>query len=93
MNTAEWILVAMLSITLFIFLVLTIILIANLINITKEVQKIVTKGQEIADNANNIVNNIKGITSVGGVVQSFTDKYTKVNKEEDKNDKKDNSKR
>ena len=75
MNTAEWILVAFLSCALLVLLILSIILIAKLIGITKEAKKIILKGQDIADNANGIVANVKGMTSIGGVVQTFTDKY------------------
>ena len=75
MNTAEWILVAFLSTALLIFIILGIVLLAKLIGIAKEAKKIVVKGQDIAANANDVVTNVKGLTSVGGVVQSFTDKY------------------
>ncbi len=75
MNTAEWILVAILSITLFIFLIVGIILIVKLIGLTKEVNKVVVEGQDIAKNTNGIVNNIKGMTAFGGTIQMFVDKY------------------
>ena len=75
MNTAEWIIMAILASVLFVFLVLGIILIVKLIGITSEAKKIVVKGQDIAENANGIVSNVKGLTSIGGVVQTFTEKY------------------
>lgn len=75
MNIAEWILVVILSCTLLAFLILGIILIAKLIGITNEAKKIIIKGQDIAENANGIVTNVKGLTSVGGVVQTFADRY------------------
>lgn len=75
MNVAEWILVVLLSITLLIFLILGCILVAGLIGVTKEAKKVIEKGQDIADNANGIVSNVKGMTSIGGVVQTFVDKY------------------
>lgn len=75
MNVAEWILVVILSVTLFIFLIVGIILIAKLIGLTKEVKKVVLEGQDIAKNANGIVNNVKGMTSIGGAIQMFVDKY------------------
>ena len=53
MNTAEWILVAILSITLFAFLVTGIILLCT----------------------NGIVTNIKGMTSIGGTMELFIDRY------------------
>ncbi len=76
MNTAEWILVVILSVSLFIFIVLGIALLIKLLKVTKEVNKIVVKGQDIARNANDVVTNIKGMTSLGGVVKTFADKYT-----------------
>ena len=75
MNTAEWILVAILSVTLLVFLIVGIVLVVALIKLTKEAQKVVIKGQDIADNANGIVNNVKGMTSIGGTVEMFVDKY------------------
>ncbi len=94
MNVAEWILVAILSITLFIFLIVGIILIIKLIGLTKEVGKVVEEGQDIAENANGIVSNVKGMTSIGGTVEMFVDSYVnprlkkiiKEKKEESKND-------
>ena len=94
MNVAEWILVAILSITLFIFLIVGIILIIKLIGLTKEVGKVVEEGQDIAENANGIVSNVKGMTSIGGTVEMFVDSYInprlkkiiKEKKEESKND-------
>ena len=75
MNVAEWILVVILSVTLFVFLVLGIILIAKLLGLIDEARKVVVKGQDIADNANGVVSNVRGMTSIGGVVQTFVDKY------------------
>ena len=89
MNIAEWILVAILSVTLFVFLIIGIVLLASLIKLTKEAQKVVAKGQDIADNANGIVNNVKGMTSIGGTVEMFVDKYVNPKiKEKLKDDKK-----
>ena len=75
MNTAEWILVAILSVTLFVFLIVGIILLLRLISISKEVEKVIVEGQDIAKNANGIVSNVKGMTSIGGTVEMFVDKY------------------
>lgn len=89
MNVAEWILVALLSTALLIFLILGIVLVAGLIGVTKEAKKVIVKGQDIADNANGIVSNVKGMTSIGGVVQTFVDKYVepKVDERIKKNEK------
>ncbi len=75
MEIATWILVVILSITLFIFLVVSTILIVKLLGIADEAKKVVVRSQDIADNANGIVSNVKGMTSIGGVVQSFVDTY------------------
>ncbi len=75
MNTAEWILVAILSVTLFIFLIVGIILVIKLISLSKEVKKVVVEGQDIAKNTNGIVSNVKGMTAIGGTMEMFVDKY------------------
>ena len=48
MELATWILVIILSVTLFIFLVVGIILMVLLIGVTKEANKIMLQGQDIA---------------------------------------------
>lgn len=75
MNVAEWILVVILSVTLFVFLIVGIILVVKLIGLTKEIKEVVIEGQDIAKNANGIVSNVKGMTSIGGTVEMFVDKY------------------
>ena len=75
MNVAEWIRVAILSMTLLVFLIVGIILFVKLIGLTKEAQKVVVESQDIAKNANGIVTNVKGMTSIGGTVEMFVDKY------------------
>lgn len=71
MNVAEWILVVMLAVTLFIFLVAGIVLIVKLVGLANEAKKIVIAGQGIAAKADDIVDNVKGMTSVGGIVKTF----------------------
>ena len=97
MNVAEWILVVILSITLFIFLVVGIVLIVKLIGLTKEVGKVVEESQDIAENANGIVSNVRGMTSIGGSVEMFVDNYVnpklkKIIKEKKKEEPKDGGK-
>ena len=75
MNVAEWIIVAILSMTLLVFLIVGIILFVKLIGLTKEAEKVVVESQDIAKNANGIVTNVKGMTSIGGTVEMFVDKY------------------
>lgn len=75
MNTAEWILVAILCVTLFVFLIVAIILMIKLLGLVDEAKKVAIKGQDIADSANGVVSNVRGLTSVGGTVEMFVDKY------------------
>lgn len=75
MNVAEWVLVAILSVTLFVFLVVGIVLIVKLLDLSREVKKVVVESQDIAKNTNGIVSNVKGMTSIGGTVQMFVDNY------------------
>ena len=75
MNTAEWIIVAILSITLFAFLITGIVLLCVLISLSKEIRKVVIESQDIARNTNGIVTNIKGMTSIGGTLELFVDRY------------------
>lgn len=71
MNTAAWILVIFLSVALLIFLVLGVVLLIKLIKLSEEAKKIVATGQQIATKADDIVDNVKGMTSVGGIVKTF----------------------
>lgn len=74
MTVVEWILVVMLSVTLFIFLVAGIVLAIKLIHLTDEAHKIIETGQSIATKADDIVDNVKGVTSVGGIVKTFANR-------------------
>lgn len=84
MNVAEWILVVILSVTLLVFLIVGIILCIKLIGLTREAKKVVEKGQDIAENTNGIVNNLKGMTSIGGAVEMFVEKYINPKLKENK---------
>ena len=75
MNIAEWILVVILSITLFVFLVVGIILIVKLIGLCKSLDDVAIEGKDVVKNANGIVSNVKGMTSIGGTVEMFVNKY------------------
>lgn len=79
MEIATWILVIFLSITLFVFLIVGIILIAKLIDLTDEAKQFVLKSQDIASKTEDVVENVKGMTSIGGVVKTFVDKYNSGN--------------
>ena len=94
MNVAEWILVAILSMTLLVFLIVGIVLVVKLIGLSDEIKEVIVEGQDIAKNANGIVNNVKGMTSIGGTIEMFVDKYInpklkeKKKEGEKKNDRK-----
>ena len=75
METPAWILVVILSLALLTFLILGIVLIILLINLSREAKKVIVEGQDIAKNANGIVANVKGMTSIGGTMELFVDKY------------------
>ena len=75
MNVAEWIIVTILSLTLLVFLIIGIVLFVKLIGLVKEAEKVVIEGQDIAKNANGIVANVRGMTSIGGAIEMFVDKY------------------
>ncbi len=75
MNVAEWILVAILSITLFVFLIIGIVLMVKLFSVVDEAKRVVIKSQDIAENANGVVTNVRGLTSVGGTIEMLMDKY------------------
>lgn len=74
MNTVEWILVVMLSVALLIFLIAGIVLAIKLIRLTEEAKKIIETSQSIALKADDIVDNVKGMTSVGGIVKTFANR-------------------
>ena len=85
MELATWILVIILSVTLFIFLVVGIILMVRLIGVTKEANKIMLQGQDIAEKADDIADNVRDMTTVGGLVKHFV---TNVLDEDDRRHKK-----
>ena len=73
METSAWILIFMLSIMLLIFLIISIILLVKVIQLIKETRKIVDVGQGIVNKADDIVDNVKQVTSVSGIVKVVTD--------------------
>ena len=79
METPAWILVIFLSCALLIFLVVAIILVIKLIGVTKEVKKIIITGQGIATKADDIVDNVRDMSTIGGLVKHFVSSYTKKN--------------
>ena len=87
METPAWILVIILSVTLFIFLVVSIILIVKLISVTKEAKKIVIQGQGIAEKADDIAGNVRDMTTVGGLVRHLAESYFEADKKTSKSKK------
>ena len=75
LNVAEWIIVGILSFTLFVFLLLGIILLIKLIKLTKQARMVVETGQSIADKADDIADNIKDMTSIGGLARGYFSEY------------------
>ncbi|MBR2831193.1 hypothetical protein IKE83_02435 [Candidatus Saccharibacteria bacterium] len=75
MNVAEWIIVAILSLTLLAFLIVGIILMLKLMDLSKDAQRIIAKGKDLADNANGVVSNVKGMTALGGTMEMIVNKY------------------
>ena len=69
MNVAEWILVVILSVTLLVFLIVGIVLMSKTFGLVAEAKKVVAKSQDIAENANGVVTNVRGMTSIGGTVE------------------------
>ena len=92
MNIAEWIIVVILSVTLFIFLIVGIILMLKVFGLVDEAKKMIAKGQDIADNANGVVCNVKGMTSIGGAVEKLVDKYINQKLKDDPKEKKEEEK-
>lgn len=75
MDTAEWVLVVILSVALLTFLIVGIVLLCILINLSKEIRKVVLESQDIARNTKGIVTNIRGMTSIGGTMELFIDRF------------------
>ena len=71
MTTAEWIIMVILAVTLFVFLIVAIILGIKLIGLSKEIKKITIKGQDIADKTGDVVDNVGDVVAdAGGVVEN-----------------------
>ena len=75
LNTAEWIIVGILSFMLFIFLLVGIICLVKIIKLTKEARKVVETGQSVASKANDIAGNVKDMTSVGPLAKGYVREY------------------
>lgn len=76
MDVAEWIIVAILSSTLFVFLILGIILLVKLLGLSNdfktlagEARIILRTGQRISKKTEGVVDNVKDFTSVGTIAK------------------------
>ena len=74
MNVAEWIIVGILLSTLFIFLILGIFLLIKLLKLSENAKLILETGQDIADKTEDVVDNVKDMTSVGKTVSKTVGK-------------------
>lgn len=63
MNVAEWILVCILSATLFIFLICGIVFLIKLMGLVKEAKKITVTAQSIAEKADSIAEKADDVAS------------------------------
>ena len=89
MNIAEWIIVGILAGMLLAFLIVGIICMAKVMGFIKrghkladEAEKVVIKGQEIAETADDILKhvdgtaaNIEDFSSIGGMLSSFVGRF------------------
>ncbi len=71
METATWILVIFLSVALLAFLIVGIVLMVKIIKLTGEANKVVVQSQNIAEKADDIADNVRDMTTVGGLVKHF----------------------
>ncbi|MBQ6130681.1 hypothetical protein IJI72_03290 [Candidatus Saccharibacteria bacterium] len=76
MDVAEWIIVAILSLTLFVFLVLGIIFLVKLLGLSDDMKTlmgeariILRTGQRISKKTEGVVDNVKDFTSVGTIAK------------------------
>lgn len=70
MNVAEWIIVAILSLALFVFLIVGIIFLLKMLDLVKETKIVVKTSQDVAEKTSDVVDNVKDMTSVSGIVKA-----------------------
>ena len=87
MNVAEWIIMVILAVTLFIFLILGIIVLVKIMKLIKETRRFIETGQEFADKASGVASNLYEMTFVGGIsglakrIKKQYNKFRKDNEE------------
>ena len=73
MDVAEWIIVGILAATLLIFLIVGIVAFLKWREVAEEATKIIVKGQDVVDTANDVVENVRDFTSVGKIIKAVSD--------------------
>jgi cell division septal protein FtsQ len=79
MNTAFNIIVIILSATLFIFLVLSIVVMGMVVKLVKSLRQIVAKGEQLVDSAEAIGDTLRrnaGAVNVARILMGFVGKFT-----------------
>lgn len=84
MNVAEWIIVGILSFTLFVFLIIGIRLMVKLTRLVNEAQEFVEKGKEVADKASGVASNLYQMTLVGSITGLAKRIFKSYNKDKKK---------
>ncbi len=79
MNTAEWIIVAILSLTLFVFLILGIMLLNRLLDLSRDAKHLMKQLNRIANKGNSIMDDAKD--TVAGVKTAATSTTKTVKKD------------
>ena len=75
LNVAEWIIVGILSVNLFIFLVCGIVILIKLIEISKKAREVVEASKDVVDKTGDVVDNVKDMTSVGSLSKGYVREY------------------
>lgn len=76
MEITAWILIILLSVSMLVLITLSIVLVVNLIKLTRTAKHVVATGQNVVAKADDIADNVKQMTSVAGVVKTFFRHYT-----------------
>ncbi|MBR3232814.1 hypothetical protein IKF74_00785 [Candidatus Saccharibacteria bacterium] len=79
MDTAEWIIVAILSLTLFVFLILGIMLLNRLLDLSRDAKHLMKQLNRIANKGNTIMDDAK--STVAGVKSAATSTSKAVKKD------------
>ena len=79
MDTAEWIIVAILSLTLFVFLILGILLLTKLLDLSRDAKHLMKQLNRIANKGNTIIDDAKD--TVAGVKSAATSTSKAVKKD------------